>query len=74
MCSDVHFLGSGYGELLRKMVRRIKAVLRNDKKRDDSGQSGTIITSLRYLYRLYSSLGNFGVNTMIISNPFLAYC
>ena len=25
ICSDVHFLGSGRGETLRKMVRRIKA-------------------------------------------------
>jgi hypothetical protein len=32
ICLDVHFLGLGYGELLRKMVRRTKAGFRNDKK------------------------------------------
>jgi hypothetical protein len=37
ICLDVHFLGLGYGELLRKMVRRTKAGFSSNKKIDDSG-------------------------------------
>jgi len=43
---DVDFVGTGCGVSLSKIIRKRKAVLRNDKKRDDTGQSGTIITIL----------------------------
>ena len=71
---DVDFVGTGCGVLSSKIIRKRKAVFGSDKKREIvDGQSGTMITSLRYLYLLYSSFGNFSVNTIMISKPFLAY-